>query len=141
MSKYRRDDQKFREQIAALADAGLTFPTAPAKLPEYPLHFDGMATKLVGAPGSLTIGIGHVCSLYRARPCSECVVDMAKLEGETMATITANFKGTPAYVRTLEPQPKSKKFDVAGLTCLLLSAALFIASLAAAYYVFFGGAH
>ena len=33
MSKYRRDDKVFREQIAALADAGLTFPTAPAKLP------------------------------------------------------------------------------------------------------------
>ena len=44
MSKYRRDDKTFRTQIATLADAGLKFPTAPAKLPEYPLHFDEMET-------------------------------------------------------------------------------------------------
>jgi hypothetical protein len=30
MSKYRRDDKQFRDQIATLADAGLKFPTAPA---------------------------------------------------------------------------------------------------------------
>ena len=48
MSKYIRDDKTFRAQISNLADAGLKFPTAPAKLPEYPLHFDEMETKLVG---------------------------------------------------------------------------------------------
>ena len=44
MSAYKRDDKQFRAQIAALADAGLKFPTAPAKLPEYPLHFDAGCT-------------------------------------------------------------------------------------------------
>jgi hypothetical protein len=29
MSKYRRDDTHFREQISKLADSGLKFPTAP----------------------------------------------------------------------------------------------------------------
>jgi len=63
MSKYRCDDKAFRTQITKLADAGLTFPTASAKLPEYPL--------------------GTACSLYRARPCSECAEP-------------ANFNGVPA---------------------------------------------
>ena len=45
MSKYRRDDKTFREQIAKLADAGLKFPSAPAKLPEHPLCFDGFSKK------------------------------------------------------------------------------------------------
>ena len=40
MSKYKRNDEKFRKQIAALADAGFKFPTATAKLPEYTLQFD-----------------------------------------------------------------------------------------------------
>ena len=40
MSKYKRNDEKFREQLAALANAGFKFPTAAAKLPEYTLQFD-----------------------------------------------------------------------------------------------------
>ena len=70
MSRYVRDDKTFREQIAKLADAGLKFPTAT----------------------------GQACSLYRARPCSECAEP-------------ANFNGVPAYVRTIEPleiAPKGK---------------------------------
>ena len=70
MSKYRRDDKTFRTQIATLADAGLKFPTAT----------------------------GQACSLYRARPCSECAEP-------------ASFNGVPAYVRTIEPLeigPKGK---------------------------------
>ena len=35
MSKYRRDDKMFRAQVMSLADAGLKFPTASAKLPAY----------------------------------------------------------------------------------------------------------
>jgi hypothetical protein len=37
MSNYRRDDKEFKARIAALADAGLRFPTTPGKLAELPL--------------------------------------------------------------------------------------------------------
>jgi hypothetical protein len=40
MSKYIRDDKKFREQIAALADAGLNFPTNPTMT--QPANFGGV---------------------------------------------------------------------------------------------------
>lgn len=46
MSRYIRDDKTFRAQIANLAAAGLKFPTAPAKLPEYPLHFDEITYRI-----------------------------------------------------------------------------------------------
>jgi hypothetical protein len=105
MSKYVRDDKKFRAQVASLADAGLTFPTAPAKLPEYPLHFDGQ----------------H-CSLFRERPCNECAQP-------------ANFNGVPSYVTMHEPQqyeiaPKGKLPEfVAGFVSGLLVLALPVAAL------------
>ena len=68
MSKYRRDDKAFREQVAKLADAGLVLGSF--KKEDYPAH------------------MGQACSLYRARPCSECAEP-------------ANFNGVPAYVRTI----------------------------------------
>ena len=55
--------------------------------------------------------IGQACSLYRVRPCSECAEP-------------ANFNGVPAYVRTIEPQPKSKKVDPYGVAVANLPAAL-----------------
>lgn len=38
MSKYKRDDKTFRAQIAKLADAGLTFPTAPTNFNGVPAY-------------------------------------------------------------------------------------------------------
>ena len=61
MSKYKRDDAEFRARIAELADAGLRFPSARAKL-----HFDGQ----------------H-CSLWRERPCNECAQPANVIEPPT----------------------------------------------------------
>lgn len=92
MSRYVRDDKEFRARVAKLADAGLTFPTAPAKLSEYPLHFDEL--------------VGDTKATLEAH-------------GFSKKDYPANFNGVPAYVRTIEPleiAPKGKLPElVAGL--------------------------
>jgi len=111
MSKYRCDDKAFRTQITKLADAGLTFPTASAKLPEYPL--------------------GTACSLYRARPCSEC----------KCVTVPVDINGVPAYVRTIEPPTRRGHFNLPGLIAGLIFGALLTLVAVALALAFFGGAH
>jgi len=151
MSKYRRDDKQFREQINKLADSGLKFPTAP--------FIDEMEHKMIGEPGSLTVGTA--CSLYRARPCSECVevntIDLSKMVGETRATLEAhgfstkdypvNFNDVPAYARVVEPArpvyeiaPKGKLPEfVAGIVtgAALLAGLTFLVKI----IMMIGGAH
>ena len=68
MSKYRRDDKVFREQIAALADAGLTFPTAPATLsaqsPE--IGPKGKLPEVVAGIVALLATVGAIWLVYEA---------------------------------------------------------------------------
>jgi hypothetical protein len=81
-SSYKRDDKKFRAQIAALADAGLN------------LH------------------VGANCSIQRARPCNECTITGLLEPQAQGFTFGKAYKlgDIPAYVRVIEPPaPKIDK--------------------------------
>jgi hypothetical protein len=61
MSRYVRDDKQFRAQMAKLADAGLTFPTAPESRPQPQTPRNSSAAELAAGlvfwiiPGALLI--------------------------------------------------------------------------------------
>jgi hypothetical protein len=89
VSKYKRDDEKFREQIAALATAGLVLGDNTCSL--YRARPCNECSPVVEVP------MPDMSEMYGSTK------ENLKAHGFSMKDYPTNFNGVPAYMRVIEP--------------------------------------